>query len=127
MATKKTWQFTPAKKIKPTVPESVKLVLQAKADQLIAEVLKPKHIMPPPADQRFNYLADIGSKWYRSYFYFCATYNCPGPTAIATSFETKFTRMEYVGDDTFNLAYMRHTGQWFEVFQGISMDKCLMS
>jgi hypothetical protein len=33
--------------------------------------------------------------------------------------------MEYVADNKFNLAYMRHTEQWFEVFQDISMDECL--
>jgi hypothetical protein len=33
--------------------------------------------------------------------------------------------MEYVGDNRFNLAYMRHTGQWWEVFQGLTLDECL--
>jgi hypothetical protein len=35
--------------------------------------------------------------------------------------------MEYVADNRFNLAYMRHNEQWFEVFQAISMDDCLKS
>jgi hypothetical protein len=35
--------------------------------------------------------------------------------------------MEYVADNRFNLAYMRHTEQWFEVSQDISMDECLKS
>ena len=38
-----------------------------------------------------------------------------------------FARMEYVADNKFNLAYMRHNEQWFEVFQDISMDECLKS
>ncbi len=80
---------------------------------------------PPPTIDDYNYIADIHSKWYRNYFYFCATYNCPSPNAISPSFETKFARMEYIADNKFNLAYMRHTEQWFEVFQDISMDECL--
>ena len=76
-------------------------------------------------NDRFQDIAGIYSKWYRINFYFCATYNCPSPNAISPSFETKFARMEYVADNKFNLAYMRHTEQWFEVFQAISMDECL--
>ena len=33
--------------------------------------------------------------------------------------------MEYVGNRRFNLAYMRHTGKWWEVHQGFTLDKCL--
>jgi hypothetical protein len=33
--------------------------------------------------------------------------------------------MEYVGERRFNLAYMRHTGEWIELEQGLTVDKCL--
>ncbi len=33
--------------------------------------------------------------------------------------------MEYIDENKFNLAYMRYTEQWWEVFQDISMDDCL--
>ena len=80
---------------------------------------------PTQITNDYNYIADINSKWYRNYFYFCATYNCPNPNAVSPSFETKSARMEYIADNKFNLAYMRHTEQWFEVFQAISIDECL--
>ena len=35
------------------------------------------------------------------------------------------TRMEYEGSRRFNLAYMRHTGKWCEVFQGLSLEENL--
>ena len=87
--------------------------------------MKPEHVKPASTTDDFNYFSDIYSKWYRNYFYFGATYNCPSPNAISPSFETKFARMEYVADSLFNLAFMRHTGQWAEVAQDISMDECL--
>ena len=40
-------------------------------------------------------------------------------------FEAKFARMEYIGGGHFNLAFMRHTGQWIEIFQDLSLDDCL--
>src|SRR5262249_24357303 len=41
-----------------------------------------------------------------------------GPTAIKPTFEAPFVRLEYVGNRRFNLAYMRHTDKWWEVYQG---------
>lgn len=109
----------------PQVPDSVKRMLKEKADEIIETALKPEHIKPPPTDNGFNYLVDIYSKWYRHYFYFCAKYNCPSPNAISPSFEIKFARMEYVGNERFNLSYMRHTEQWWELYQELPMLGCL--
>lgn len=125
MTNKRSWRAKPPKKSKPNAPDSMQSILKEKADRLINDVMKPEHMKPASANDDFNYIADIYSKWYRNYFYFCTTYNCPSTNAISPSFETKFARMEYVAGNRFNLAYMRHTGQWLEVFQDISMDECL--
>ncbi len=58
-------------------------------------------------------------------FNFCSTYACPGPNAISPSFESKFARMEYVGNSRFNLSFLRHTGKWVELFTGLTLDECL--
>lgn len=102
-------------------------ILQEEADELINNLLKPKHIKPPPDEGDFSYLVDIYSKWYRNYFYFCAKYNNPSSNAIASYFEAKFARMEYMGNEEFNLSYMRHTGNWWEIYQELSMRECLKS
>jgi hypothetical protein len=125
--TKKTWRPCPARKLKYKAPESIKAHVQEKADHLIQSILKPKHIKPPPKDTRFNYIVDIYSKWYQSYFYFCAIYRCPAPNRISEFFESRFARLEYVGNETFGLSYMRHTGQWIELFTNLSLDECLES
>ena len=122
---RKIWMSTPPKQTKPKVPEWIKSALQEKADEVIENTLKPEHIKPPPTDSTSNYLVDIYTKWYRNYFYFCAKYNCPSPNAISPSFETKFARMEYIANERFNLAYMRHTGQWWEIYQDLSMLECI--
>ena len=121
----KRWVYSPPKPAKPSVPEAVKAQVEAKARELIDTVLKPQHVKPPPKNERFNYAIDIDGKWYRNYFYFFSTYACPGPNALSPTFESKFARMEYVGNDKFNLAYMRHTDQWFELFTDQSLDDCL--
>jgi len=33
--------------------------------------------------------------------------------------------MEYVGNGKFALSFMRHTGQWVELYDAVSVDECL--
>jgi hypothetical protein len=121
----KRWVYSPPKPPKVSASEKVKEEVEAKAKELIDTVLKPQHVKPPPKDERFNYIIDIGGKWYRNYFYFFSTYACPGPNAISPTFESKFARLEHVGSGRFNLSFMRHTGQWVQLFEGLTLEKCL--
>jgi hypothetical protein len=121
----KTWVYSPPKAPKPQVPPSVKAEVTAKANELVEKVLKPERIKIPPEEPEFNYIVDIKTKWHHSYFYFVATYNCPGPTALSPCFDVEFTRLEYVGGARFNLAYKRYTGRWQEVEQGLTLDENL--
>jgi hypothetical protein len=122
---RKVWMYCPPKAKKPKVPDSIKAELSQKAQQLIDEHLRPEHVKPPPREPQFNYITDLFTKWYQSYFYFCAIYACPHPDAISPEFETRFARMGYQGQDRFNLAYMRHNGQWNEIFFDLSLEECL--
>ncbi len=121
----KSWIYSPPKMAKPQVPDTVKTRVKIKASELIDSVLKPEHVKPPPEDNSFNYIVDIYAKWYRNYFYFCAKYRCPDPNCISEFFEERFARLEYVENDCFNLSYMRHTENWWEIYTGLSLDECL--
>jgi len=119
------WTWTPSKTDKPKVPDDLKKEVQTKADDLVANVLKPLYIQPPPEGSEWNYPIDIWTKWNRSFFYFTSTWANPGPNRIAATFESPFARMEYIEDGRFNLAYFRHTGKWVEIFTDLSMNECL--
>lgn len=119
------WYYNPPKPPKPKVPESTKSDIKKIADEFVESFLKPECIKPEPRDKRFNYLVDIFTKWWRNYFYFYAKYCSPGPHAISPFFEEGFTRLEFVSEDNFKLSYMRHTGQWWEVFTNLSLEECL--
>ena len=121
----KPWGYSPRKATTSQLQETLKRAVTTKANELIETVLKPKHIQPPPENPQFNYIVDIYGKWYHRYFYFCATYCVPGPNATVPSFEAKFARMEYAGNNCFHLAFMRHTEQWVEMYTGLSLDECL--
>jgi hypothetical protein len=121
---RESWNIRPAKK-RVTVSASLKAEVDTKARDLIDNVLKPKHVLPPPAETQFNYITDIQAKWYRNYFYFLSIYACPGPNALAPSFESKFARMEPLGGGKFALYFMRYTGEWVGIFDALSADECM--
>ncbi len=118
------WNIRPAKR-RATIAASLKTEVETKAKELIDKVLKPKHIRPPPAEAQFNYVTDIEAKWFRNCFYFVSIYACPGTNALSPTFESKFARMEPLGDGTFAVSFMRHTGEWVGLHNSISLDDCM--
>jgi hypothetical protein len=120
------WDIQPHKKPKTPLSASLKAEVETKATVLIEDVLKPKHVLPPPKDGQFNYIIDIGAKWYRNYFYFLSTYACPGPNALSPTFESKFARLEHLGNGKFALYAMRYTGkEWVGILDEFSVDECM--
>ncbi|HEY4759667.1 MAG TPA: hypothetical protein VIH42_03720 [Thermoguttaceae bacterium] len=119
------WTWALSKKYKLKEPDDIKAELDAMAKELIEKVLNPKYIKPPPKKPRWNFPLDIWTKWHGSFFYFSSTWASPGPHRISPTFERPFARMEYVGNRHFNLAYLRHTGKWWEIHKELLLDKCL--
>ena len=104
------------------VPEAVKEKVTSKANEIIETLFNPRYINPPPKKARFNYIVDIYTKWHKNCLLFRAKFACPGPNALSPFFEDSFTRLAYMANGRFNLAYMRHTGKWWQVFSDLSMD-----
>jgi len=113
------WVYSPCPASR--VPDAVKEQVAAKADEIVESMFKPQYIKPPPKEARFNYIIDIYTKWRKNCLYFRAKFACPGPNAVSPSFEDSFARMAYMANGRFNLAYMRHTGKWQEVFTDLSL------
>jgi|SRR5579884_378612 len=113
----KVWVYSP--------PKSVRAEVETRAREFIDAELKPKHLEPPPKNARFNYLADITCKWHGSYFYIVGVFACPGPHALSPTFESKLARMLPAGPDRYILAFQRHTGQWIDLYHGLSLQQCL--
>lgn len=106
------------------MPFELQWSLEQKAKELIQRLFEP--ILPLRKTEAkahgFNYPVDVFTKWRGHYFYFCATYR---DDSADEHFDVYATRLEYAGGRKFNLAYMRHTGKWSEVFAALSLDECL--
>ena len=122
---RKAWTFRAGEKPTSVLSGILKDEVDTKARELIETVLKPKHVQPPPKGHQLNYLTGITTKWLGSKCYFVSIYHSPGPNAISPTFETKFARMEYIGDAKFALSFMRHTGQWVRLYDALTVDECL--
>lgn len=119
----KAWNWAPAK---PSgIPQAVKDKLSARAQEFVDLELNPRHVQPPPRNARFNYIVDLSTKWQGRFFYFVSKYASPGPNAISPFFEAAFARLEYQGKGRFSLAYMRHTGQWWQVYTDLTVGQAL--
>lgn len=104
---------------------ATKAQVESKVQALIDTELKPKHVKPPPEDDRFNYITDITLKRHGLTLFLVAVYACPGPNAISPTFEERFARLRPAAGGKYDLSFMRHTGQWVELFQGRTLDECL--
>lgn len=121
----KRWVYSPSSKASTGLDTATKAQVEAKVQELIDKELKPKHVKPPPEDARFNYVTDITMKWHGSTLFLVSVYACPGPNAISPSFEARFARLRPAAGGKYDLSFMRHTGQWVELFQGQTLDECL--
>jgi hypothetical protein len=128
MAKKKRQQFgwVPAKPSKPSKPpDDLKKLVTDRAQELIEQSLRAKYIEEEPRNPQFNYVVDLFTKWRGRFFYFMAKFACPGENAISPFFEVGFARLEYVGDERFNLAYCRYTEEWWTDSENVTLDRAL--
>lgn len=116
----KVWMYCPKPQ---TLPEKLKHGIEMRARRLIDSDLKEKHIIKKKPKNDNNYIVDIYYKWIGKRFYLCAKYLCPHPRALFPSFESRFARLEYHGDNKFQLSFMRYTGSWVTLYQDISLEK----
>ncbi len=119
------WAMYPRKSSTASLPESLQMEVTTKAHELIETILRPKYIQAPPENPQFNYIVDIYGKWYHKAFYFCADYRVAGPNPIEPDFEAKFARVQYAGNRRFHLSFMRHTGQWIQLYTDLTVDECI--
>jgi hypothetical protein len=118
---RKVWMYCPPK---PKLPETLKRTIFTKANEFVETYFKPSLIGPPPKDPHENYIIDIGIKQHGRFLYFYSVYQAREPNSINPTYEILHSRLEYAGAENFNIAYMRHTGEWNTIYFDVPMDEC---
>lgn len=97
----------------PKATKTQKEAISKQFESLIEE-LKKRH--PPILEpQDFNHCIDYFSKWRGNFFYIMQKYKT-GKNNRTDFFDIGLARLEYYGENRFNLAYFRHTGKWEPMF-----------
>jgi hypothetical protein len=104
-------------------PEEKSAITTA-CESLIADVLLPKYL-PEVTPSEFNYPIAIYGKWHSNKYRFITRYRSDQPSSFTPEFEAPFARLEYVSHNRFNLSYHRHTGEWYCLYQWITLNEAL--
>ena len=119
---KASWGWVKAKQ--PTKPtDAQKAAITAKFAPLVQRL---NNELPPLEEpQKRNQCIRVFTKWWRNFFYVMQEYKCPPEGYTAPGFELGLSRMEFRGEDSFEIAYFRHTGQWWVVAKGLTLEECV--
>ena len=114
------------KPIKPTATfsEVEKASITAACERLIGEFLRPR-FLPVIRPTEFNYPVDILGKWRGANYRFIQRYRSGWEENKGEEFDAPFTRLDRVGPDRFDIYWMRHTGKWWRIHQGVSLAEAL--
>jgi hypothetical protein len=88
-------------------------------EKFIAKVVTPR-FLPEIRPTQFNYSITIYGKWHSNKYRFITRYRSDDPRSYEPVFEAPFARLE-----RFDLSYHRHTGEWFCLFERVSLAEAL--
>jgi len=105
-----------------TAPE--KSAITATCQTFIDTVLKPR-FLPVITPTEFNYPVDIQEKWHGSKYRLLQRYRSGFSDNLGEEFDAPFTRLDWIGQDKFDVQWHRHTGQWLRIYQSLSRAEAL--
>jgi hypothetical protein len=101
-----------------------KAAVTSACERFIVEVLKPR-FLAEIRPTKFNYPIDIYGKWHGNKYRFITRYRSDDRCSYTPEFEAAFARLEYISRDRFDLSWHRHTGEWFCLFESLSLTEAL--
>jgi hypothetical protein len=106
---KKVWGYV----YSPTATKEEKNTISIQFESVIEEL--KKNLQPIPEPQELNHRIDIFSKWRGNFFYIMEKFKT-GENSTTDFFDYGLARLEFYGENRFNLSYFRHTGKWEPLF-----------
>ena len=110
----------------PTLTAAEKAITTASCQAFIDMVLKPRFLSVITPTE-FNYPVDIQGKWHGTKYRFIQRYRSGFSDNLGEEFDAPFTRLDWVSRDRFDVQWHRHTGQWFRIYQGLTLKAALQA
>ncbi|HUD14282.1 MAG TPA: hypothetical protein VMQ56_11560 [Terracidiphilus sp.] len=93
-------------------------------DAFIRDVLKPR-FLPRIVPNKFNYPIDIHGVWAGGRYRFVQRYRSGHEDNRGEEFDAPFARIDCVGQDLFDIYWMRHTGKWWRLYTRVTLAVAL--
>ena len=106
-------------------PPAEKAAVDVACEKFLAEVLRPRFLPEVRPSARFNYPVAIDGKWHGNKYRFFTRYRSDNSSSLTEEFDAPFARLDYVSRNCFDLMWHRHTGEWFRLFERLSLTEAL--
>ena len=116
------WAKVPPRPIKPEEAEK-RAIIEA-CETFISGVLKPR-FLPEIKPTEWNYVVDIRCAYAAGRYRFMQRYRSGMAHNHGEEFDAPFARIDRMGPDNFDVQWMRHTGQWWRVYSGVTLARAL--
>ncbi len=124
MAGAKRWIATSRTARPPAVGDAEKRTIIAACDTFVREVLKPRFLREVTPTE-WNYVVDMSGSWTGGRYRFMQRYRSGMEQNRGEEFDAPFARLDRVGPNRFDVHWMRHTGKWWRLHTGLSLDEAL--
>ncbi|MGK2871821.1 MAG: DUF3024 domain-containing protein [Alphaproteobacteria bacterium] len=100
--------------------EAEKQEIIGACEAFICDVLKPR-FLPETRPTKWNYVVDIHGAWAAGRYRFIQRYRSGMAHNTGEEFDAPFARINRMGPDNFDIYWMRHTGQWWRLYTGVTL------
>jgi hypothetical protein len=124
VARMKAREWMPQAPRRAAVGEAEKQRIVAACDAFIRDVLKPR-FLPQINPTKSSYPVDIHGVWAGGRYRFVQRYRSGHENSRGEEFDAPFARLDRIGNDRFDIYWMRHTGKWWRLYTGVTLVEAL--
>ena len=118
------WVWAPAPP-RPKLPDArEKQAIITACEALIRDTLKPRDL-PEVTPTTWNYAIDIHGAYAGGRYRFIVRYRSGFEHNTGQEFDSPFARIDRMGPDNFDVHWMRHTGTWWPLREGLTLAEAL--
>ena len=122
----KVWTLRPPRPAAPdSGDEAERQLFVARCDALVRDVLRPRFLPEIRVSEQFNYCIDIRGSFRAGRYSFSQRYRSGFEDNRGEEFDRAFARIDRMGPDRFDIHWMRHTGKWWPLHRGVTLDRAL--
>ena len=124
MAGRKPWIKPPRTAWPAAIDDAEKQAIIGACELFIRDILKPR-FLPEIRPTEWNYVVDIQGSWAGGRYRFMQRYRSGMEHNRGEEFDAPFASIDRVGQNRFDVYWMRHTGKWWRLYSGVTLAEAL--